>query len=72
MQRSPSPTIPKGLTFGSIARSETADADEDTSSGLELRVEEGFSALSEAGFIYSVKGRTAIGTAGGGFAVLNP
>lgn len=72
MQRSSSPTMPEGaLTFGAIARSETADADDDLSTGQrEPRIEEGFTALSEAGFVYSVKGRTAIGTAGGGFAVL--
>lgn len=61
----------EGLTFGTIAQSETADVDEDVpGQQREPRIEEGYMALSEAGFVYSVKGRTAIGTAGGGYAVL--
>jgi hypothetical protein len=56
------------LTFGAIAKSD--EVEDETEQRREPRVEDGFMTLSEGGFLYSVMGRSAIGTAGGGSAIL--
>lgn len=61
------PLSPASITFGALARS---DIEEETITG-EPRTEEGFVGLSEGGFVYSVEGRTAVGTSAGGFAQLS-
>ena len=71
MQRkTPNPLIPlspASLTFGTLAQSQV---DEDYSLQTP-RVDDGFIGFSEGGFIYSVDGKTAVGTAAGGFAQLS-
>lgn len=74
MQKSSLPTSlplsPSRLSFGALARSDDPDSEDSDAAQRKPRVEEGFMGLSEAGFLYSVRGRSAMGTAGGGFAVL--